>query len=495
VQQAAPPPPPGFIPVEAATAPENPGFVQSLGQAAGAPTSPEEAGSLLTNNGKGDSPFDQPRSFGTLGTTFNPGIAAENIVAGIGQGVADRVKSGSKQIRESVQNLRAGGPLLPNFGKGLSGIADYTAAANPVISAGGEGGQKVARGDYAGAAGTFVGGGMQGVLAGHGLDRPTAPNLRASLELPKKITAPLLERGGPQMAAMPRETAGLPREAVAGAEQIYRAAAPTGANTNFRANLYAATPDLAEIAGKVEQKLAATKGGIRNPDMRLHAVVEEIGNHLDEMYKTERAPQIQRNANVPIAAKLGPDAARGLEFLSSNAGKVADQMLADRAIAKGTLTIAEADQLAQTANQELRAYERLPKDQQLLMRGTNPKIAGLKALDEGLKRALNEELKQRGEPGLTDYERRYAGLAEVRRGLRSRLNEVELKQPGVIKGVAQPIGRAVGVLTGGGRGMVSASQAALADVNVGSTLADGLAKLRKSGIRPRRAIRTVPGTR
>ncbi|MGH8742670.1 MAG: hypothetical protein ACREUY_00160, partial [Burkholderiales bacterium] len=118
----------------------------------------------------------------------------------------------------------------------------------------------------------------------------------------------------PQVAqSVVKEAINLPPLAVSGAEDIFRAAAPTGTKVGFRSNLYAATGDLAEIGGKVDLK--AARGGFRNPDMRPRATVTAINDHLKTMYQEERAPQIARHAQTPVEIKLGSDATEGLAKL------------------------------------------------------------------------------------------------------------------------------------------------------------------------------------
>lgn len=279
----------------------------------------------------------------------------------------------------------------------------------------------------------------------------------------------------PANAVMANEIGSLPAQAVSGLEDIYRAAAPTATNKAFRGNLYAAAGDLADVARKVE--LAESRGGIVNPDMRVRATVQALDDHLAEMYQAEHAPQIQKHADVPVDIALG-DATRGLQFLKRSAGTLREQFLADKAL-KGSLTLAEADELAMTANQYLKSYERMTAPEKLEAVSKTPKIAGLKALDVELGNKINDTLTANGEVGLRSYERRFAAVSEIRDQLGSRMNAVELNQPGRIKAVIRP---AIAAITGGKVGIASASQAAIADVNIGKLLETGLKKLDKSRI-------------
>ena len=291
---------------------------------------------------------------------------------------------------------------------------------------------------------------------------------------------------GPRVGTpgLPKEAAGLPQAALDGAEGVIKAAAPTGTNQGFAANVYAAAGDLAEIGRKID--LSASKGGVRRPDLRPAAFVEAADAHLAEMYATERAPQIKRHANAPVKVRLGPDAEMGLQYLKRSAGSLPDveattlRSIAAKASETGVVPLAEADQLARVANQHLKNFESMTGAQKTEALSKTPKLAGLKALDVGLGKNVNTVLTELGERGVRSYERRYAGVSEVRDGVASRVNAVRLD---VSKAkVVRPLLS----LFRGKSGIASASQAAVADVNIGRTLQFGLKKLAASGIKARR---------
>lgn len=287
---------------------------------------------------------------------------------------------------------------------------------------------------------------------------------------------------GPQSKTMP--SGEMPALAKAGTEDIFRAAAPTSMNKGFRENLNVAAPDLADIARKVD--VAESKGGIVNPDMRVRATVNAIRDHLGEMYSTERAPQIERNAEKIMNIGANPNAIRGLEFLQSTAGDVAESQLAQKAIDSGKLTVAEADQLAQLANKTLRAYEKMTPEGKMQLQATSPKIGGIKSLDTELGVRLNDILTRNGESGLMSYERRFAALSAVRDQLESRMNASELKQEGMFGFAGRVTRPLVKMVTEGPSGVPSASQAATADVNIGRSIQSGMSKLKASGISAKR---------
>jgi hypothetical protein len=278
--------------------------------------------------------------------------------------------------------------------------------------------------------------------------------------------------------------ANLSPKAVNAAEGVFQAAAPTGLNRNFRANVYAATPDLAEIGRNL--KLQEAKGGIINPDMRVRATVNALDSYLSDMYQQERAPQIQNNAQTPLGAKFGLDAQEGLKFISKSGGSAEIRALAQKAVDGVPLTVAEGDKLAIAVNQNLKGFEAMSPDQRAAAMMTNRRMGSVKALDRSLSNGLNTTLQEAGEPGLQSYERRYAALSEIRDQLSKRMNAVELDRPGVIKGVVKPI---ASVLTGSKAGIASASQAAVADVNIGRTLQKAFADLAETDLKPKRSIR------
>jgi hypothetical protein len=316
----------------------------------------------------------------------------------------------------------------------------------------------------------------------------SVPSPRRAMEAAKN--APVIAKEavfpGPQGKIMP-SAAELPILAKSGLEHIFEAAAPTSMNKGFRENLNVAAPDLADIAHKVD--ISEAKGGVINPDMRVRATVKAIREHQEGMYEQERAPQIQRNANAPVKIGTNANAVRGLEYLEATAGDVADSQIAKKALEERTLTVEEADKLAQLANKTLRSYEKMTPENKLQLQATNPKIGGIKALDSELGSNLNDVLQSRGETGLRAYERRYAALSAVRDQLESRMNATELKQEGMFGFAGRVTRPAVKLFTEGPSGVPSASQAAVADVNIGRSLQMGMSKLKASGISAKRATK------
>lgn len=341
-------------------------------------------------------------------------------------------------------------------------------------------------GDTAGVFGHAVGSAIPAV-AGAALGE-IAPKVAPAAEGIKNAAKDAFQaRATSAVRATIPEAASIPPKAAFGAEKIYRAAAPTGGDPMFRQQLYKAAGDLAEIGQKTQ--LNEAKGGIIQPDMRVRATVNAINDHLSEMYQTERAPQIERNADNPVQANFGADAQEGLDYLSRRSGKSELQGLASKALSSDSISLADADKLARLTNKELLGYESGDPAQKAVIEATNPKIGGLKSLDRELSAKIGDELQRQGEPGIGNYEQRYAALSSVRDQLQKRINAVELNQPGVIKGIVRPV---TGLITGGTSGIASASQAAVADVNIGRELQLGLANLADSGIKATRANAAIP---
>lgn len=350
-------------------------------------------------------------------------------------------------------------------------------------------------GNYKGALGTLAGKGLQ--VASAKLAPREAPITRVEQlsikNLPKdaplvgrvvdgiKDTAENLRPRGAQSKVIP-EAAGLPEKAIRGVDKVFRAAAPTGTDVKFTANVYTAAGDLAEIARKVD--LAEAKGGIINPDLRPTRFVQAAQDHLQEMYQNERVPVIERNSTVSVDVKLSPDATEGLQFLKRNAGQSSVRTVASKVLQDGKMTVAEANDLSVAANENLLSFESMSNAEQAAALGSKRRMGALKAADTEISKGLNDTLKQQGEPTLYSYERRYAALSRVVRAVDRRANAVMLERKGVIGSVVKPT---IGAIANIPKGVASAAQSAVADVNIGKMLQNGLRDLADSGITAKRS--------
>jgi len=368
--------------------------------------------------------------------------------------------------------------FLNKMGGVETGIYSQLPLVGPMLS---HAADQIDSGDVAGGIGTTLGTVAPMILGSPEARGNIASGASAAMDAVKGIPESLNASRVAAIKATIPQAMKMPAKAVLGAEGIFKAAAPVGSDPQFRANLYNAAGDLAEIGRNVD--LDAAKGGIRNPDMRVRATVNAINDYLSNMYQNEKLPQIQRNADVPVQLPQNEDAAVGIDYLSRNAGKAADRALAAKAATGQPLTLAEANQLAETTNKELLGFESMTPAERAAGEATSKKFAGLKALDQTLGNTIDQQLRARGEDGIGAYEQRYATLSAVRDQLQKRMNATELNVRGPVKTVVKPI---AGAITGGKSGIASASQAAVADVNIGMALQKGFAKLAESGLQPKR---------
>jgi hypothetical protein len=315
-------------------------------------------------------------------------------------------------------------------------------------------------------------------IAGAGIGAGISKVARA---LPESIPAGIDNVTTRSVQAAYPEAAALPAKALSGAEDVFRAAAPVGSDPQFRGNLYAAAGDLAEIGRNLDLKEA--RGGVIQPDMRVRASVDAINEHLQQMYDIERKAQIERNADAPVVPNLSTDASAGLEYLSRNAGTHAERGLAVKAMSNGSISLAESDKLAMAVNRELAPLRGMTPQELAVSEGNSKRFASLQALDRDLSQSIGNELSNRGEGGIGAYERRYAGLSQVRDQLQSRMNMAELQRTNNLRS-------AFGLLTK--PSIAGASQAATANVNLGRMLQNGFRKLADSGIAPNRPAGTGP---
>jgi hypothetical protein len=277
----------------------------------------------------------------------------------------------------------------------------------------------------------------------------------------------------------------LPDKAVAGVDDLFRGASPRGGNPRALDNMVAAAGDLAEIGKSVD--LSSSKGGNIAPDMRVRATVNAARLQLDKMYNEERLPQIQRHEDNPVAPPQGEDSTNGLSYIAEKAGTASDRAVATKAISGQPLTLGEADQLGRVVNSELHNFESLTGEKKAAMISTDRRINGLKQLDSDLSSSINGELQRNGEPGIAEYERRYAGLSAFRTALETRMNGAELMR-------TNPALQLYRALVSGSRNPAALGQAAVSDVRAGKFLQSGLKKLADSGITPNRGTSTPPPT-
>ena len=391
-------------------------------------------------------------------------------------------------VQPSVESMQHVMNVAQEHGKAGSGLekAGMAVAAVPMVGPWAMGTDQQKGLAERKSAGGILAEGLGTIVAGEGIGQAAPKVARGISAIAEKMPSPsdaLMSARTKAVTATIPEAAQLPPQARFGAEKMFRAAAPTGANTEFRSAVYGAAGDLAEIGRKLD--LSEAKGGVIQPDMRVRATVEAINDHLREMYQDERAPQIQRNADNPVVTKFGEDASNGLDYLARNAGKAEDRAIATKALNSEYLTLAEADALGRAVNRELAPMRGMSPQEMAVTEGNSKRFAGLQALDKEVGDKIATELDNRGEGGIRDYERRYASLSQFRDQLERRVNASELER-------SNPVGRFAKGVLGGTKGIASASQAAIADVKIGQELQNGLRALADSGIQPKRAVGRGP---
>jgi hypothetical protein len=396
--------------------------------------------------------------------------ATERGLANIGQGAAQAVQAAGQMIFHSDQaskGLIEGIKNLPSQAKAL--VKDPPSLQDIGDTAGTTAGNLTA--------GEIMGAGARGVgkVVGKTVDAATEYAKTRTTPVETKIAAPI-------KATVP-EAAMQPDKAVAATDRLVRATAPTATDVRARANFHAAAGDLAQVADKVEwDKVRGGKGlteGSTAPDMRPRAVLQAVNERMGEMYKAEVEPKIQAMEGVPAKLNANPEA---YKFLATTAGDETIRSLAQKAAAHPeSISVPEAYQLSRAVNAELVKFESLPADQQYLARTTNPAINKLDGLDESLNNTISQSFKDRGIGGIDNFNRRYAAMASVRRGLNIRVNAAELQRQGTLARA----GKVVRAVTGKNvNAVASASQASLSDVNIGDQLERGLKDLKKSGVKP-----------
>ena len=203
-----------------------------------------------------------------------------------------------------------------------------------------------------------------------------------------------------------------------GAEKIFRGVRPAGGEIQFRENLAKALPDLAEVERNAPLGKSGTKGGIINPDMRIRQTVDNIDNRLSDIWKEQRQPQIDRNADAhtitreQLLGKLEPDEVKAIE-------KKLDTTIPEN------MNLQEADNMLKTVNARLRRVEGMDPQSQALAKELSPTLEDLDGMKKTLHGAIGKALEDRGETGIREFNQRYGALSEVRNALRNRMNPTE----------------------------------------------------------------------
>jgi hypothetical protein len=222
---------------------------------------------------------------------------------------------------------------------------------------------------------------------------------------------------------------------------LFRAFGPPS-SPEFRESLETSARDLVKIYGRIDKQLASpnVRGGIINPDFRFRTTLDAVKDYLNEMYRTERQAQVSVAAQygtrvvLPGVQEATQNAARQevtqntARWLARNlpvgspAQRVASQLAIDPL---RPIPIKDIDEFAQVVNTELRKFESMTGAEQAALRASSRIKSGLKDLDIELSSGLNSKLKEVGQPGLENYEKRYASLSRFREALEKGMNKSE----------------------------------------------------------------------
>jgi len=209
-----------------------------------------------------------------------------------------------------------------------------------------------------------------------------------------------------------------------GTEDLFRASGPAGSNSAFRERLAIATPDIAEIQ---RQTPLQTSGGFVNPDFRVREFVTNADAHLDNLWNQERMPQIQRNANAvrsldPVKQSiLGSISDLDRENYPGAAQEINRKILS----MPDTESLSQINDRLRDVNARRNAYRGMTPQERAAANITSPQMDALNAEHQALQQVISDELANRGEAGIRDFDRRYGALSEVRDALRDQMNSAE----------------------------------------------------------------------
>ncbi len=209
-----------------------------------------------------------------------------------------------------------------------------------------------------------------------------------------------------------------------GTQDVFRAASPSSDNPGFRERLSIAAPDLAEIQRRTPLQ---TSGGLLNPDYRIREFTTNANNYLDDLWNNQRQPQIDRNANAvrsldPIKQSI-VDSVSDLDR-ENYPGAVSE-------ISRKIMSMPDYETLGQLSdrlrevNAQRSAFRGMTPQEQAAANITAPKIDALNAEYRGLQDVISDELANRGEQGVQDFDKRYGAISEVRDTLQDQMNPAE----------------------------------------------------------------------
>jgi hypothetical protein len=209
-----------------------------------------------------------------------------------------------------------------------------------------------------------------------------------------------------------------------GVQDVFRAAAPSSDNPGFRERLSISAPDLAEMQRRTPLQ---TSGGILNPDYRIREFTTNANSYLDDLWNNQRQPQIDRNANAvrsldPIKRSI----ADSVSDLDSENYPGAVQEIGRKIQAMPDYeSLGQLSDRLREVNAQRSAYRGMTPQEQAAANITAPKIDAINAEYDSLQQAISDELTNRGEQGVQDFDKRYSALSGVRDELQSQQNPAE----------------------------------------------------------------------
>jgi hypothetical protein len=209
-----------------------------------------------------------------------------------------------------------------------------------------------------------------------------------------------------------------------GTQDVFRAASPSADNPGFRERLSIAAPDLAEIQRRTPLK---TSGGLLNPDYRVREFTMNANNYLDDLWNNQRQPQIDRNANaVRSLDPIKQSIADSVSDLDSENYPGAVQEIGRKIQAMPDYeSLGQLSDRLREVNAQRSAYRGMTPQEQAAANITAPKINAINAEYHALQDAISDELANRGEQGVQDFDRRYGAISEVRDTLQDQMNPAE----------------------------------------------------------------------
>lgn len=206
-----------------------------------------------------------------------------------------------------------------------------------------------------------------------------------------------------------------------GVEKVLRATGMPSGNAGLRESFSIAAPDLAEIERTKPLGESGVTGGVIRPDLRLRQTVENIDNRLDDIWKKERQPQIDRNAELPAISReqlLGDATGEQLKRIEK----------AFKMDIPEQINLGDADKMLVKVNARLRRAEGMTPEARALALELSPDLQKFNEMKGELHQAIGGLLERVNEPGIKEFNRRYGALSEVRDALRNRMNPVEAER-------------------------------------------------------------------